>query len=203
MTITKERKQEITQEYFSENLKPHKLSPEEYEYYYQEFAVANEIKTKIGYLYFDFTGYGVTLGETIIRKDRNDHLIEKIYKVHDLFYHAIGDKIEQVLSEKTTNYQKIITNLEANNHLFAFLGEKLNIAYNTPLEFDRLEQKFIDLTGKIEEQNKLAEDSDNKGRSFFNLKTLTYFRDESKKIDRFTQNIPVTIQSLINWYSII
>lgn len=202
--LTQQEKKQIENSYFDGTLEVSQLTPAEYEYYYNEFAIATEINLDLSFLYFDFSGYAFVTGTVWNKYDRHNELIDGIYQIKEFRTYAVQDHIEQKILPYLENKQ-LYSNLRLNNALSAFLvsqGLILNpVAELT--DFDQIAWLYINLCGKVEEQNsRIKLEEDRNKMSFFGSKNIDIFREESKKVDKINKAIPSSIMALLHWYKL-
>lgn len=194
--LTREQKQRIKDNYFAETLDVSKLSPDEYQYWYDEFAIADKTENVISFLYFDFSGYGFVSGKIIKRYDRYNELIDSLYKISRYEKIAIQDRVE----EKIKGEGLIYSNMTGRNTLHGFLTSAGVVLEPTDeLDFEELEWGYLNLCGQIESQNS------RKDRDRFNLlgsKFVSEFRSDAKEVDRINKSIPLRLLALIYWYTL-
>ena len=204
--LTNKQITKIKEDYFYGNIDTSELSPEEYDYYYNELAVAHEENVEVSFLYFDFTGYVFVQGNKQITYDRKRKIIDNIYQIKNYFYCAIGDNLEQKILSKLSGEKVVYTNLNAGSILSAFLiKNKLKLNSISELDYEKLTKLFINLTGKIEEQNsRMGKKTPEQLMkwSFFNNKSLTLFRENTKLIEKENKKIPPVILAVLYWFYI-
>lgn len=186
--IPQETIQKLSTDYHYNDLDTTQLNDDEFKFYAENLAEFREERKDLSYLYFDLVHYGFVQGYVIRKYNKKGELISNDYKVERFEQYAVADNICDKIK-----VEKIVTNIKA-SHLFLMLTQKIVTAYVPELDKKYLQQRYIDLIGKIEEQN-------DKNQPFFNK--MTTFKEQIEKIDRNEQTFPCLILALINWYHLL